>query len=195
MRALALLRVLVGPVVLLHLRPFVADAADGRIYRDTFHEPYAAWYPELPRDLYVALLWVGVAAAVAMTVGFATRVATATTAGVVVYNLFLSTTHVHNNRAYLAIVLVGAGGGAVRARAVGRRLAATAPRPAGAGADRPGLAAAAVALRGIGRLRRLGSVEARRPRLVRRHGHVAPGRPRPRRGLAPRPSPVGRSTC
>ena len=107
MRALALLRVLVGPVVLLHLRPFLADAAAGRIYRDTFHEPYAAWYPELPRGLYVALLWVGAAAAVAMTVGFATRVATATTAGVVAYNLFLSTTHVHNNRAYLAIVLVG----------------------------------------------------------------------------------------
>jgi hypothetical protein len=107
MRALALLRLLVGPVVLLHLRPFLADAAAGRIYRDTFHEPYTAWYPELPRGLYVALLWVGAAAAVAMTVGFATRVATATTAGVVAYNLFLSTTHVHNNRAYLAIVLAG----------------------------------------------------------------------------------------
>jgi Vitamin K-dependent gamma-carboxylase len=107
MRALALLRVLVGPVVLLHLRPYLADAAAGRIYRDTFHEPYAAWYPELPRGLYVALLWVGATAAVAMTLGIATRVATATTAGVVAYNLFLSTTHVHNNRAYLAIVLAG----------------------------------------------------------------------------------------
>ena len=42
MRALALLRVLVGPVVVLHLRPFLADAAAGRIYRDTFHEPYTA---------------------------------------------------------------------------------------------------------------------------------------------------------
>ena len=40
-----------------------------------------------------------------MTVGLATRVATATTFGVVAYNLFLSTTHVHNNRAYLVIVL------------------------------------------------------------------------------------------
>ena len=97
---------LVGPVVLLHLRPFLADAAGGRIYRDTFHEPYATWYPELPRALYIGLLWVGVVAAVAMTVGLATRVATATTAAVVAYNLFLSTTHVHNNRAYLAVVLV-----------------------------------------------------------------------------------------
>ena len=48
MRGLALLRVLVGPVVLLHLRPFLSDAWHGRIYRDAFFEPYAAWYPELP---------------------------------------------------------------------------------------------------------------------------------------------------
>ena len=107
MRALALLRVLVGPVVLLHLRPFLADAVAGRIYRDTFHEPYAAWYPEVPRALYVGLLWAGVAAAVAMTLGLVTRAATAATLGIVAYNLFLSTTHVHNNRAYLVIVLAG----------------------------------------------------------------------------------------
>jgi hypothetical protein len=105
MRGLALLRVLVGPVVLLHLWPFLADALDGRIYRDTFHEPYAAWYPELPRALYVGLLWAGAAAAVAMTIGLVTRAATAATLAIVAYNLFLSTTHVHNNRAYLVIVL------------------------------------------------------------------------------------------
>jgi hypothetical protein len=105
MRALALLRILVGPIVLLHLRPFLADALDGRIYRDAFYEPYTAAYPELPRALYVGLLWLGAAAAVAMTVGVMTRVATVTTLAVVAYNLFLSTTHVHNNRAFLMIVL------------------------------------------------------------------------------------------
>jgi Vitamin K-dependent gamma-carboxylase len=42
---------------------------------------------------------------VAMTVGVLTRVATATTFAIVTYNLFLSTTHFHNNRAYLVIVL------------------------------------------------------------------------------------------
>ena len=105
MRSLALLRVLVGPVTLLHLRPFVADALAGRIYRDAFYEPYASWYPELPRPLYGALLAVGVVAAVAMSVGFCTRVATGATFAVVAYNLFLSTTHVHSNRAYLLVVL------------------------------------------------------------------------------------------
>ena len=44
-------------------------------------------------------------AAVAMSLGLFPRVATATTFAVVAYNLFLSTTHFHNNRAYLVIVL------------------------------------------------------------------------------------------
>jgi uncharacterized membrane protein YphA (DoxX/SURF4 family) len=105
MRALALLRVLAGPAVLLHLRPFLSDALDGRIYRDAFYEPYAAWYPQLPHTVYVGLLWLAVVAAVAMSLGFLTRLATATTVAIVAYNLFLSTTHFHNNRAYLVIVL------------------------------------------------------------------------------------------
>ena len=107
MRSLALLRILLGPVVLLHLRPFVEDALDGHIYRDSFYEPYAAWYPELPRALYCGLLYLGLAAAVALSLGIATRVTSAVTFGVVAYNLFLSTTHVHNNRAFLVIVLAG----------------------------------------------------------------------------------------
>ena len=40
-----------------------------------------------------------------MSLGLLTRVATATTFAIVAYNLFLSTTHFHNNRAYLLIVL------------------------------------------------------------------------------------------
>src|ERR687895_215255 len=105
MRAVALLRVLTGPIVLLHLRPFLADAWDGRIYRDAFYEPYAAWYPELPEAAYVGLLLLAATAAVAMSLGFLTRLATATTFAIVAYNIFLSTTHFHNNRAYLVIVL------------------------------------------------------------------------------------------
>jgi len=44
-------------------------------------------------------------AAIAMSVGLATRVASSTTFAVVAYHLALSTTHVHNNRAYLVSVL------------------------------------------------------------------------------------------
>jgi hypothetical protein len=105
MRALALLRVLAGPAVLLHLQPFLSDAWDGHTYRDAFHEPYAQWYPELPEPVYAGLLWLAALAAVAMSLGFLTRLSTATTFAIVAYNLFLSTTHFHNNRAYLLIVL------------------------------------------------------------------------------------------
>jgi uncharacterized membrane protein YphA (DoxX/SURF4 family) len=105
LRALALLRVLAGPAVLLSLWPFLSDALDGRIYRDSFYEPYASWYPDVPRPVYVGLLVVAVIAAVAMSLGFLTRVATTTTFAIVTYNLFLSTTNFHNNRAYLVIVL------------------------------------------------------------------------------------------
>jgi hypothetical protein len=105
MRSMALLRILIGPVVLLHLRPIVDAARDGRIYRDAFYEPYAGWYPELPRAIYVAMLWVAVVAALAMTIGLVTRLATVTAFVIVTYNVFLSTTNVHNNRAYLIIVL------------------------------------------------------------------------------------------
>jgi vitamin K-dependent gamma-carboxylase len=105
MRGLALLRVLTGPVVLLHLRPFLSDTLDGRTYQDAFNQPYAAWYPELPEAAYVALLWLAAVAAVAMSLGILTRITTATTFAIVAYNVFLSTTHFHNNRAYLLIVL------------------------------------------------------------------------------------------
>jgi uncharacterized membrane protein YphA (DoxX/SURF4 family) len=105
MRALALLRMLAGPIVILHLWPFLSDALDGRTYRDAFYEPYVAWYPDLPEAMYVGLLCLAVLAAVAMSLGLFTRLATATTFAIVAYNLFLSTTHFHNNRAYLVIVL------------------------------------------------------------------------------------------
>jgi hypothetical protein len=105
MRSMALLRILIGPITLLHLRPILTAAWHGRIYRDSFFQPYAAWYPQPPRDLYIALLWLAALAAVAMTVGFRTRLATATVAVIVTYDLFLSTVNFHNNRAYLVIVL------------------------------------------------------------------------------------------
>ena len=105
LRALELLRVLAGPVVLLHLQPFLSDSLDGRTYGDAFYEPYAGWYPELSEPVYIGLLWLAAVSAVAMSLGILTRIATATTFALVAYNLFLSTTHFHNNRAYLLIVL------------------------------------------------------------------------------------------
>lgn len=105
MWSLAVVRILVGLIALVHLEPFLTDALNGTTYQDYFHHPYWSWYPELPEAGYAALLLLGCISAVAMTAGVWTRVATATTFGVVAYNLLLSTTHVHNNRAYLVAVL------------------------------------------------------------------------------------------
>jgi vitamin K-dependent gamma-carboxylase len=105
MRSLGIVRVLVGMIALIHLRPFVEDALRGYTYQDYFHHAYVAWYPDLPEPVYAGLLVIGSVAAVGMSLGLWSRVTTMVTFGVVAYNLFLSTTHMHNNRAYLVIVL------------------------------------------------------------------------------------------
>ena len=105
LRAMVLLRTITGPIVVLHLWPAIDDARHGFIYRDTFHEPYAGWYPELPRSVYVALLVVGALAGLAMMVKPVARAATIVAFTVVTYDLWVSTTQFHNNRAYLFIVL------------------------------------------------------------------------------------------
>jgi hypothetical protein len=105
MRSLAIVRILVGAITVVHLQPFVSAALRGDTYQDHFYHPYFRWYPELPEGAYIALLVTGCIAAVVMSLGVATRVTTKITFGVVAYNLFLSTTHMHNNREYLVIVV------------------------------------------------------------------------------------------
>lgn len=106
-RPLVPLRIAIGPLVLVHLTPFLQRAADGIIYRDRFWLPYADWYPHLPRGLYVALLWSAVLAGFLVSVGLFTRLAAWWCAAGVGYNIFLSQTHFHHNRAFLLILLVG----------------------------------------------------------------------------------------
>jgi hypothetical protein len=134
LRALAMLRIALGPIVLVHLRPFLTDALDGIIYRDRFSLPFWEWYPELPRSAYLGLLFITAASAVAMAAGWRTRWTTWITAGGVAYNVFLSQTHFHHNRAFLIILLVGVAVlptgntvsvDAVRARRSGRPLPGT----------------------------------------------------------------------
>lgn len=104
-RALSVLRIMLGPIVLLHLEDTFRLAADGIVYSDRFYLPYADWYPEAGRTLYVGLLVSAGVAAVAMSIGLLTRVATAYSAGFVAYNMFLSKTHFAHNRAFLVILL------------------------------------------------------------------------------------------
>ena len=70
-----------------------------------FHEPYASWYPELPRAR-VRRRAVDRRARRRGDDGRAVHAGgDGHRVGVVTYDLFLSTTHLHNNRAYLLIVL------------------------------------------------------------------------------------------
>ncbi|NNE11360.1 MAG: HTTM domain-containing protein [Ilumatobacter sp.] len=105
-RSLGVVRILVGAVTVMHLWPLLRDALGGDTYHDHFHHHYIAWMPELGPAGFTVLLAVGVIAALCTSLGAATRVATATTFGVVAYHLVQSTTHVHNNRAYLVAVLL-----------------------------------------------------------------------------------------
>src|SRR5262245_43037357 len=88
-RAVCLLRILLGPIVIAHLWPFFVDMRAGRWYGDAFYVPWFSWYPEAPRELYFALLWAAAIAAVFMTVGLVTRIATAATFLLCAYNFFL----------------------------------------------------------------------------------------------------------
>ena len=104
-RPVALLRIAAGPLVLLHLLPFLEIAAAGGSWDDTFWVPYADWYPTLSGAAWRTALWGCAAAAVLLSAGALTRIASAYTFGFVTWNLFLSQTHFHHNRAFLVTVL------------------------------------------------------------------------------------------
>lgn len=105
--ALAALRMILGPITLVHLSPFLADARAGVLYDDHFWQPYTTWAPRLPAVLWAPLLWVGAVSAILMALGVLTRLTTTVTFVVVAGNLLLSETHFRHNRAFLAILLGG----------------------------------------------------------------------------------------
>jgi len=60
----------------------------------------------VPLGPYQAIMTMGGLAAVAMAIGLGTRFASWATFGVIAFHLLISTTHVHNNRAYLVTILL-----------------------------------------------------------------------------------------
>lgn len=105
-RSIAVVRILVGAVAFVHLRPIAAEAIAGHTFHDRFHDPFLGT-PTLPPGPYTVVMVVGAVAALALAAGCWSRVAAVTTTSVVGYHLLVSTTHLHNNRAYLFAVLVG----------------------------------------------------------------------------------------
>lgn len=105
MRPMALLRVVLGPIVVLHLWDDVRRAWDGVSYLDRFNEPWFHVLPQVPGWVQWGLVHVGVAAAVAMTLGWAVRLTAPLTAVCVTANLLLDQTHFRHNRAFLVFLL------------------------------------------------------------------------------------------
>jgi hypothetical protein len=104
-RAVALVRLLFGPIVVFHLWAFLPDALDGQTYQDRFHEPFFSWLPNPPESWYAIVIGAGAVAGLAMTVGLASRLATTTAFAVVAYNLLLDQTAFQHNRAFLVMNL------------------------------------------------------------------------------------------
>lgn len=104
-RSLALLRLVLGPVVVVHLWPFMSDTLAGRTYQDQFWVRWWAFMPEVPGAVQVALVWVGAVAAVALSLGWRTRLVAPITFLCVAGNLFLSQHHFRHNRAFLLFLL------------------------------------------------------------------------------------------
>ena len=77
----------------------------GETFHDRFHHPYVGTLADIPVGVYTALLVAGVVAAALMCAGLLSRFSTAVAVAVVAIHLLISTTHVHNNRAYLVVVL------------------------------------------------------------------------------------------
>jgi uncharacterized membrane protein YphA (DoxX/SURF4 family) len=104
-RSLAVLRLVLGPVVIVHLWPFLSDTLAGRTYRDQFWVRWWAFMPEVPGAVQVALVWTGAVAAVGLALGWRTRLVAPVTFLCVAGNLFLSQHHFRHNRAFLLFLL------------------------------------------------------------------------------------------
>jgi len=105
-RAIALLRILVGPIVIYHLWPFVEQMGHGRYYADYFYAPWVPWLPPAPRALYFGMLVACLLSACLLCVGYKTRWSSAYTAFFVTYNFFSSETFFRHNRNFIVLVLI-----------------------------------------------------------------------------------------
>lgn len=104
-RSLAVLRLVLGPVVLAHLWPFLSDTLAGTTYRDHFWVAWWGFVPEVPGAVQVALVWTGALAAIGLSLGWRTRFVAPITFLCVAGNLFLSQHHFRHNRAFLLFLL------------------------------------------------------------------------------------------
>lgn len=104
-RALAVLRIALGPIVIAHLWPFLVDTWRGETYDERFFEPWWGFVPDVPGSVQVVLVWGAALAAVPLALGWRTRWVGAITWLGVAGNFFLSQHHFRHNRAFLLFLL------------------------------------------------------------------------------------------
>jgi hypothetical protein len=122
LRAIAVMRMLIGAVVIRHLWP---DVRASVLPVERFHVLWWSWLPVPSPGSYRTLLWLGVVAGAAMVVGVAARAATVAAFAVVTYLVFLDMTAFAHNRGFLVWMLFGLA--LTPARAVRSILHPTAP--------------------------------------------------------------------
>lgn len=106
-RAVGLLRLLVGLITLIHLWPFLQDAVPGRYFAERFFVPFFEWFPVLGVEGYRATLLVGMGGALALAAGVFSRAAAGLTLAVVSFNVLSNELHFGHNRAFLMTLLFG----------------------------------------------------------------------------------------
>ncbi len=106
-RAIALLRILVGPITVVHLWTFLESARPGAYFAERFYVPFTELWPVLSVDGYRSVLLVGLVSAVFMSAGFLSRLTSALTLAVVAFNLLSNQLFFHHNRAFLTTILFG----------------------------------------------------------------------------------------
>jgi Vitamin K-dependent gamma-carboxylase len=104
LRAVALMRALLGLIVVAHLWP---DLTSDVTAVERFFAPWWSWLPVPSPALYRGLVWIGVAAGIAMAAGLAAHAATRVAFVVVAYLLVLDVTTFAHNRAFLTWLLFG----------------------------------------------------------------------------------------
>lgn len=106
-RSIAVVRIGAGMVAAALLWSIARAAWRGDTYHDRFHDPFLDALPHPGPATFTAIVTIGLVAALATALGLASRISSATTTLTVGIYLAASTTHLHNNRAYLFAVLLG----------------------------------------------------------------------------------------
>ena len=104
-RAVSVARILLGLIVLWHLRPFLHEMQAGVYYGDHFHRPFLPWLPTTSREVWYGVVGATAVAGGLMAVGLYSRVATIASFVLVSYGVAVDQLGFQHNRGLLVIVL------------------------------------------------------------------------------------------